>query len=390
MGSVFSSRVPADRTRNRIATRVADLRAAGVPFLDLTLSDPTLAGIAYPEGLLDGLSHPRALVHRPDPLGLPEARRAVAQDLARRALDVPPERIVITASTSEAYALLFKLLCDPGDRVSVPRPGYPLFEHLTALEGVATDPYELVYDGAWRVDFTSLERAFGPRTRAILAVSPNNPTGSCLTTEEIARLATACRARSLALVGDEVFADHAWNGPPPPSVLEQERALTFALGGLSKSVGLPQLKLAWIAVGGPRDLVAEALDRLEVVCDAYLSVATPVQLALPGLLERGALVRERIRARVAGNLAVLDAALARHPACRRLRADGGWCAVLRIPAADSEEAIVLDLLERDHVLVHPGYFFDFPSEGFVVVSLLPPAEELRRGVDLMLARAARP
>jgi alanine-synthesizing transaminase len=289
--------------------------------------------------------------------------------------------------------------------VLAPRPSYPLFEHLAGLDGVALEPFDLVQDaGRWRVDFDSLERAATPGTRAVLVVSPNNPTGSCLSPDEIARLGAFCAARSLALVGDEVFAGYSWSGAAPPSVLTQRSALTFVLGGLSKSCGLPQLKLGWIAAGGPEPLVREALERLEIACDAYLSVATPVQLALPSLLSAGALVRDRIRARIATNLAALDAALLAGPPALagidrprtvlpsseslvRLPGDAGWYAVLALPHSVSEEPLVLSLLERDRVLVHPGWFFDFASDGFVVVSLLPPPGVLARGVAALSQRA---
>ena len=388
---MFSSRTPSDRTPNRLAAALAALREAGAKYVDLTESNPTGVGLEYPEGLLRRLADPRGLSYRPEPFGLLESRRAVADELAGRGVATTPERVVLTAGTSEAYALLFKLACDPGDEVLAPRPSYPLLDHLARLEGVALAPYDLVYEDRWRVDFESVERALGPRSRAIVAVSPNNPTGSCLTQEEIERLAALAEQRGLALIGDEVFADYAWSvadeAHVPRSVLAQDRALAFSLGGLSKSAGLPQLKLAWIAAGGPPRLVAEALGRLEIACDAFLSVGTPVQLALPELLREGAIVRRRIRERIATNLRALDAALAGAPSCRRLAAEGGWYAVIRSPAATSEDDFAVDLLVRDRVLVHPGYLFDFAREGFTIVSLLPRPEDFARGVGLLLRRA---
>jgi alanine-synthesizing transaminase len=384
---MFSSRIPSDRCPNRLARTLAELRAAGTPCLDLTESNPTRAGIEYPQALLSGLADPRGLAYMPEPFGLLDARRAVSSEIARRGVAVSAERIVLTASTSEAYALLFELLCDPGDDVLVPRPGYPLFAHLARLEGIAVTPYDLVYEGRWRVDFPSIARALGPRSRAIVAINPNNPTGSCLSPDEVERLADLARARGLALIGDEVFADYVWNGATPRSVLSQDRALAFSLGGLSKSVGLPQLKLAWVAAAGPDDLVGEALGRLEIATDAFLSVATPVQLALREILSGGAAVRERIRARIATNLGILDRLLAEHRSCRRLAADGGWYAVIQVPAPSSEEDLVVELLARDHVLVHPGYFFDFAREAFLILSLLTPEEAFRRGASLLVRRA---
>lgn len=384
---MFSSRIPSDRSRNRLADAIARLEASGTAYVDLTESNPTRVGIEYPSGILDTLRDPSGLDYRPAPFGLPSARRAVAGELARRGLEVAPDRMVLTTGTSESVSLLFKLLCNPGDRVLVARPTYPLFDHLAGLDGVEIAPFDVVLDaGRWRIDFESLERAATAGARAVLVVSPNNPTGACLTREEIDRLGAFCASRSLALIGDEVFADYSWSAASPPSVLTQHAALAFSLGGLSKSCGLPQLKLGWIAAGGPERLVREALDRLEIACDAYLSVSTPVQLALPSLLSSGALVRDRIRTRIGTNLAALDAALRSHPSLRRLPADAGWYAVLALPASLSEESLVLSLLERDHVLVHPGFFFDFASDGYVVVSLLPRPADFSRGLAALLRR----
>jgi aspartate/methionine/tyrosine aminotransferase len=302
---------------------------------------------------------------------------------------VPTERIALTASTSEAYAWLFKLLCEPEDRVLVPRPSYPLFEHLTALECVEASPYELDAHGHWRIDVADLARQIDDRTKAVLVVSPNNPTGSVLHHDELDLLADACATRGVALVGDEVFADYRLDGGSfAPSVAQQSRALAFALGGLSKSVGLPQVKVAWIGVAGPDALVADALAGLEIVADTFLSVSTPAQAALPAFLERGAAVRNAIRARTARNLATLERLAASSPSVTALPPAGGWCAVLQVPAVHGEEALALTLIDLDGVLVHPGYFFDFPREAFVVVSLLPPPEVFEPAIARVLARAA--
>jgi len=385
----FSGRVPSDLAPNRLAAGLEALRRAGVPLLDLTVSNPTRAGLAYPDGLLARLADAGGLVYEPAPFGLPDARAAVSADFARRGLTVPPDRIVLTASTSEAYSLLFKLLCDPGDRVLVPRPSYPLFEHLSRLDAVRVEPYDLEYHGVWTIDLGSVERAAGEGTRAVLLVSPNNPTGSCLKRDELDALAGLCEARGLALIGDEVFADYPLDPDPggAAGVLAQDRALTFGLGGLSKSVGLPQLKLGWIGVGGPPPLVAGALARLEVICDTYLSVATPVQRAAADLLARGAAVRQRIQDRIAVNYSALHELTSAHPSCRVLRAEGGWYAVVQVPATRSEEALVLDLLNRQHVVVHPGYYFDFPREAFLIVSLLPAPQPFAEAVGRLLVEA---
>jgi aspartate/methionine/tyrosine aminotransferase len=385
---MFSSRVPSERTANRIATRLARLRDSRVAYVDLTQSNPTNAGLDYPVNVIDGLDHPRGLSYSPSPFGAMSAREVVARDFARRGADVRAEHVTLTASTSEAYSLLFKLLCDPGDEVLVPRPSYPLFEHLTSLDAARTAPYDLEYHGTWTVDFQSVERSLSSRTRAMLVVNPNNPTGSFLTRSELDRIAEICRSKSLALIGDEVFADYSWNDTRQVSVLDQQTALTFSLGGLSKSVGLPQLKLGWMAVTGPSSLVGEAMERLEIICDTYLSVSTPVQLALQELLDRGAETRRRIRSRVMGNLGELERAISRYPSCTLLAAGGGWYAVVQVPATRPEEEMVLSLLDEDRVLVHPGYFFDFSSEAFMIVSLLPRPDEFCRGVEAMCRRFA--
>ncbi len=385
-----SHRVPGDLAPNRLAQAVAARRAAGRPLIDLTETNPTRVGLVHPPEVLAALAQPAGLVYEPHPFGLMEARRAVAADYARRGLGVDPARIVLTASTSEAYAYLFKLLGDPGDEVLVPVPSYPLFEYLARLDALTPVPYALAFDGVWRLDPAALARAATPRTRAVCVVSPNNPTGSYLKRSELDAVAAFCAERGLALVGDEVFFDYPLEPPaaPPASVLEQRRALTFALGGLSKSAALPQAKLAWIAVHGPAPFVDRALARLEVIADTYLSVSTPVQLAAGALLAAGADLRPRVQQRLETNRAALAREVASVPACRLLPVEGGWSAVLEVPAARGEEALAVTLVEDDGVLVHPGYFFDFPREAYLVVSLLPRPDEFLEGARRLLRRAA--
>jgi aspartate/methionine/tyrosine aminotransferase len=382
---MFSDRLPPHAETNRLTQAIAALRARRAPFTDLTASNPTQAGIPYPGDLLTALADSRALVYEPDPRGLAAARAAVAADHARRGAVVDATHVVLTASTSEAYTWLFKLLCNPGDSVLVPRPSYPLFEHLTRLEGVRAVPYDLEYHGRWEVDVASLAAAPAD-ARALLVVSPNNPTGSYVSARELEQLTAFCRGRGCALVADEVFADYALDAVHPVTDLATRAGvLAFTLGGLSKSLGLPQLKLGWMVVGGPPDDRDRALDALELIADSFLSVGTPVQVAAPTLLTRAAPVRAAIHARVRRNLDAARAAVAREPACELLRTEAGWAAVLRIPATRGEETFVLDLLERERILVHPGYFFDFRAEAFVVVSLLPPedlfADAITRLVD---------
>jgi alanine-synthesizing transaminase len=378
---VFSRRVPDDRQPNRLTEALARARQAG-GLADLTVSNPTRVGIRYPPDLLAGLGDPAALDYAPSPFGLRAAREAIAADYARRGIVIHPDRIVLTASTSEAYSVLFKLLCEPaGSSVLTPAPSYPLFEHLTRLDGVDQRRYALEYHGAWGIDSGDLDAVWSSDTRAVLTVTPNNPTGAVLTSGDADELVSRCADRDAALIVDEVFCDYPLGAAfRDPAALSSSRCLVFRLGGLSKTIGLPQVKLGWLAVQGPDAAVAEALDRLELICDTYLSVSTPVQIAAPGLLSNGAVVRESILARVRGNYALLQNSLTPSGGAAVLPADGGWSAVIRVPAIRSEESLVLDLLTRDRVVVHPGYFFDFPHEAFVVVSLLPDSAIFARGL----------
>jgi alanine-synthesizing transaminase len=372
---VFSNRTPGDLGTNRLANAVVARRREGLPLVDLTESNPTRAGFAYAPDLLAPLASVRGLSYRPSPFGLPEARAAVAADYARRGFDVAVERIVLTASTSEAYSLLFKLLCDPGDEVLVPRPSYPLFDHLTQLDAVISRPYDLEYHGTWSIELGSVERALTPRTRAVLIVSPNNPTGSFVSEAELDQLARLCAGRGIAIIADEVFADYELApgaARAAARVLDRLDVLAFSLGGLSKSAGLPQVKLGWMAAAGPPAALEQALRRLEFVCDTYLSVSTPVQIAAAGLIERGAAVRVQIQARIAANYRELTLKAVKAPACQVLRADGGWYAVLQVPTLASEEDVVVRLVEDEGLLTHPGYFFDFRRESYLILSLLVP------------------
>ena len=380
----FSSRLAFPTGENRLAHAEARRRAAGLPLLDLTTTNPTAVGLPYPaRALAAALATPAVAEYHPSPFGLAEARAAVAADYARRGVTVAPEAIALTASSSESYALLFKLLCDPGAAVLVPRPSYPLFDYLARLEGIEPRPYPLVYDGRWRIDLGGLDRK---GARALCLVSPNNPTGSFLHAEDLRAL-----GGELPLIADEVFADYAF-APGPGAVTSvagaAPEALTFCLGGLSKGAGLPQLKLGWIATVGPPALVREALARLELLCDTYLSVGTPVQLALPALLDLGAGIRALIAGRVQENRRALAAALAPDAPATLLPAEGGWSAILRVPAVRSDEEWALRLVDEAGVLVQPGYLFDLDDVNLgttMVLSLLTPpdlfAEGLRRIVD---------
>lgn len=371
--SVFSRRVPRDLSAN--ALELARREAEPIPF-DLTVSNPTRVGIHYSYDLFAPLAAPSGLLYHPEPRGVPVAREAVSRYYARRGAEVSPDQIVLCASTSEGYGFLFKLLCDPSDRVLVPVPSYPLFDHLAALEGVRAVPY-------------SIEE--GPETledaRAVLVVHPNNPTGVHVPRDVAARLVARCAEAGVALVADEVFLDYPLDGASRrPTFATTQDALTFTLGGLSKTVGLPQAKLAWIVVSGPDPLVREAIERLEYVADAYLSVATPVQHALPSLLDRGTAVRHAILARCRRNLDALERAAAAVPSVDLLRPEGGWSAVLRAPATEDDEAAAVALVREDGVAVHPGTFFGFSGNGWRVVSLLPEPEIFDGGIRRLLRR----
>ena len=291
---------------------------------------------------------------------------------------------IITASTSEAYSYCFRLLCDPGDEVLVPSPSYPLFEFLADIQDVKLVPYELVYDHGWQIEFESLRRAITPRSRGIMVVHPNNPTGHFARAWELERLNALCREHELALVADEVFLDYGLTDETPLSFAANQRSLTFTLSGLSKICALPQIKVAWIAASGPPELLSPALERLEVIADTYLSPNAPVQWAIPELLATRGEIQRQLRERAGINLRELDTQLAEARMTTRLAVDAGWYAVLRIPATRSDEDVAIALLERESVLVHPGHFFDFPGAGYLVVSLIAPEEDFRQGIGRVL------
>ena len=387
---MFSARSSVDLSPNPLAVALARAHAASRPVLDLTESNPTRAGLPYDRAvILAALARPASLVYEPAAFGLPSARQAVAAELSAEGPAVDPSRVVLTASTSEAYAFVFKLLCDPGDEVLVPVPSYPLFEHLARLESVRAVPYRLAYDGAWHVDVASARDAVTARTRAIVTVSPNNPTGSYLKRTELAALA----ALGLPLVSDEVFARYPLrhDATRARSALEANEAsgapLVFALGGLSKLAALPQVKLAWMAVGGDEPRAGEAMERLEVIADAFLSLGTPVQHAAAALLASRQAAESAIRARTLQNLAFTRALVA-GSAVSLLDVEGGWYGTLRVPRTRSELEWAVGLLEDDDVHVHPGHFFDFEAEAYLIVSLLTPEDVYREGLRRILGRVA--
>ncbi len=378
---MFSSRFHWDFRPNRLTCALAVKRRAGAPVLDLTESNPTRAGLMYPPEIVRAFADDGMLVYEPAPAGAPAARQAVAAYYAAREIRVPEERILLTASTSEAYAYLFKLLCNPGDHVLVPRPSYPLFEFLANMESVEVRQYPLVYHGGWAIDVEAVAALVTERTRAVVLVNPNNPTGSYVKQGELAGLAALCAAHGMALISDEVFADFSLSSDAGRvrTLAAVEDCLAFSMSGLSKIAGLPQMKLGWIVVSGPADMRAEAMEKLEWIADTYLSVSTPVQCAAPRLLRAGEAVQRQIRDRCSAHLAWAREALA-GSAANILAVEGGWYITLQVPRIRSEEEWALELLERDDVLVQPGFFYDFESEAFLVVSLLTEGTVFQEGI----------
>jgi alanine-synthesizing transaminase len=391
---MFSSRTGWSLTPNRLSELVRQRPERGLPLLDLTESNPTRCGFTIDaEEILAAFHNPRALTYEPDPRGLLAAREAVAQYYAERGVELSPDQIFLTTSTSEAYSFVFRLLADPGDSILAPQPSYPLFDFLGGLNDVSVRPYPLVYDEGWQSDLEALRARWESRTRAVLVVHPNNPTGSYVKKGELLRLVElACRAQA-AVIADEVFADYAFAADPDRvmSHAQASDALTFTLSGLSKISALPQMKLAWIVVAGPRALRSEAQARLEVIADTYLSDSAPAALATPRWLAQRHKIQPQILERVKANLRKLDELLTRGLPVSRLEVEGGWYTILRVPSTRSDEDWAMELLAQEGVLVHPGHFYDFPSEGFLVLSLLPApgifAEALRRVISRVSAQS---
>ncbi|HWR35097.1 MAG TPA: pyridoxal phosphate-dependent aminotransferase [Clostridia bacterium] len=382
---MFSKRTSWNLTPNGYSLAVDAARRSGRKLLDLTASNPTEVGLQYDrERLISALANPNALEYEPAPKGLLSARQAVAAYYREQGTELDPGQLVLTVSTSEAYSFCFRLLCEPGDEVMVPVPSYPLFEFLADLHDVKLVPYELVYDHGWQMDFNSLETHMSERTRAVLVVHPNNPTGSYVKSAELADLNAICSRREMAIIADEVFLDYGINGTPPYSFAANNGALTFTLSGLSKISGLPQMKVAWIATSGPAAVACEALERLEVIADTFLSMNAPVQWALPELLDSRRSIQQQLRGRVRTNLVELDSQLAKQKSCSRLQVEGGWYAILRVPITRSDEELSIGLLNHVSVLAHPGHFYDFAAEGHLVISLIAGVEDFAEGLRRIL------
>jgi alanine-synthesizing transaminase len=389
---MFSERTNWKLAHNRFTQALDDVRATGETVLDLTVSNPTRVGLRYDEAaIVAALASPQSLDYDPQPKGLRQAREAVVgyYTEAHRVHGLDPEQLVLTSSTSEGYSYVFRLLCNPGDELLVPQPSYPLFEFLADLQDVKLMPYPLIYDHGWQMDFPSLRKAISAVTRGVVVVHPNNPTGSCVQPHEAELLNSFCREYGLALIADEVFLDYAHNGKSRASFAMNRDVLTFTLSGLSKISGLPQMKLAWVVASGPQEQATAAMALLEVIADTYLSMSAPIQWAAPVLLDQRTSIQRQLMDRVLANLEELDRQLARQNACQRLSAESGWYAILRVPVTKSDEELAIELLRQRVVLVHPGHFFDFPSDGYLVLSLITQVEEFAEGARRLLEWVGR-
>jgi alanine-synthesizing transaminase len=387
---MFSARTGWPLTPNELTALSKERERANLPILDLTESNPTRCAFQYDENkILDGFRDPGILRYQPDPRGLDSARKAVLEYYRAHGVGLDISQIFLTASTSEAYSLIFRLLGDPGDQLLAPQPSYPLFEFLTRLNDLELAHYPLIEEDQWRMDCNTLKQQISARSRAILVVHPNNPTGSFVSRQEREFLIDLCANRHLALIADEVFYDYAHEtseSEKPRTLAGEGRALVFTLSGLSKISALPQMKCAWLVLNGPDNLVKDASARLEVITDTYLSTSTPVALALPALLSLRQELQPQIMARIRANLACLDRVIGRDAQVSRVTVQGGWYAVLRLPMWQSDEAWSVRLIEADGVLVHPGHFYDFQSESRVVVSLICIPEVFETGISRLIRR----
>lgn len=385
---MFAQRTNWNLESNRLSSALAAHRASGKPLLDLTISNPTECGFQYDEqAIRDALSNPAVLRYEPNPKGIASARAAVAQYYAERGAAVSLEDIFLTTSTSEAYSFVFRFLCNPGDGILVPCPSYPLFDFLADIHDVKLIRYPLGYDHGWQIDSQAIDKSVTARTRGIIVVNPNNPTGQYVKSAEMKGLSAVCAAHDLALVADEVFLDFSLAEERPASFAANSGALTFTLSGISKISGLPQMKASWLIVNGPEKWKAQAIARLEVIADTYLSMNAPVQLALPAFMEQRTAFQEQVMARVIKNLTELDRQLAAQQACSRLKIEGGWYAILRASGLRDEEEFAVELLREEGVYVHPGHFYDFSEPGRLVLSLITPEKDFADGVSLLLAKA---
>lgn len=385
---MFAKRTNWNLETNRLSAALEAHRAAGKPLIDLTVSNPTECGFQYDEKtILSALQNPASLKYEPNPRGLEVARSAVAQYYAEHGAKVSLNDIFLTTSTSEAYSFIFRTLCDPGDELLIPEPSYPLFDFLADIQDVHLVRYPLLYDYGWQVDLHALEQAITLQTRGVIVVHPNNPTGHFCKPYEMQKLNEICAAREIAIIADEVFLDFALKEKLPATFAANSGALTFTLSGLSKICGLPQMKAAWLVVSGGEPRKSEALARLEVIADTYLSMNAPIQWALPTLLGQRHAFQKQLMARVRENLTELDAQLAKQKSCSRLEVQGGWNAIIRVSATRTDDDLALELLATKGVYVHPGHLYDLPSAGYLVISLITPQSEFSDGLKQLFLHA---
>ena len=383
---MFADRTNWNLKSNRLSEALAKHRAANKPLLDLTLSNPTECGFEYHLGsILQALANPASLSYHPEPKGMLPAREGIAEYYSAHDIVIPAENIVLTTSTSEAYSFVFRILCDPGDELLIPEPSYPLFSFLADIHDVKLVSYPLLYDHGWQIDFHAFQQVITPLTRGVVVVNPNNPTGHFCKADEMKKLNEICSSRQIAVIADEVFLDFHLEAKRPSSFAANNSSLTFTMSGLSKIAGLPQMKAAWLITDGPAELRAQALSRLEVIADTFLSMNTPIQLALPRFLELRHGFQNQLMTRVRRNLANLDARLAAQSSCSRLEVEGGWYAILRVPVTRSDEDLAIELLNTQGIYVHPGHFYDFRKDGYLIVSLITPVEEFDEGVKRLLS-----
>ena len=381
---MFSDRTNWNLDTNRLSRALTEHRAAGKPLLDLSASNPTECGFEYDQlAIQRALAAPEALRYEPNPKGLRVARQDVAAYYAGRGDEVSVDDLILTVSTSEAYSFVFRTLCNPGDEILIPAPSYPLFSFLADIQDVKLVRYPLLYDHGWQIDFHALEQGVTSRARGVIVVNPNNPTGHFCRPEDVDRLNQICSPRGMAIIADEVFLDFSLDSRHPPSFASNAGAMTFTMSGLSKISGLPQMKAAWLLTTGPAEMKSQALARLDVIADAFLSMNAPVQLAIPAFLDMRRAFQGQWMARVRKNLAELDRQLAAQKSCSRLRLEGGWYAVLRVPATRPDEELAIDLLTAKGVYVHPGHFYDFPADGYLIVSLITPERDFAEGARLL-------
>jgi aspartate/methionine/tyrosine aminotransferase len=383
---LFANRTNWNLEPNRLSEALSRHRAAGKPLFDLTTSNPTECGFTYDrEKILSALANPQSLSYDPEPNGLFAAREAVVGYYADRGERVAASDMLLATSTSEAYSFVFRILCNPGDEVLIPTPSYPLFDLLADIQDVRLIRYPLIYDHGWQTDFHALEAALTTRTRAIIVVHPNNPTGHFVKPDERSGLNRICAGQQIAIIADEVFLDFALSSKRHLSWVANSEVLTFTMSGLSKMCGLPQMKVAWLAASGPKDLKTHALERIEVIADTYLSMNAPIQHAIPEFLQQRHEFQRQLMSRVRSNLVELDRQLATQKVCSRLEIEGGWYAVLRVPATRTDEEVALDLLEKEGVYVHPGHFYDFAADGYLIVSLIASGHEFGEGINRLVS-----